>query len=108
MARLWPAVAANRPGLAQALGCTQTMSQIEFSKDEKEIIVRKIQLYFSEELKQKIGQFDAEFLLDFVSQEIGSYFYNRGLYDAQAALSAKLEDIQDAIFQLEQHTDFKR
>ena len=84
------------------------MSQIAFSKDEKEIIVRKIQLYFSEELKQKIGQFDAEFLLDFVSQEIGSYFYNRGLYDAQAALSAKLEDIQDAIFQLEQHTDFKR
>ncbi len=38
------------------------MSQIAFSKDEKEIIVRKIQLYFSEELKQKIGQFDAEFL----------------------------------------------
>ena len=84
------------------------MSQIAFSKDEKEIIVRKIQLYFSEELKQKIGQFDAEFLLDFFSQEVGAFFYNRGLYDAQAALSAKLDDMQDAIYQLEQHTDFKR
>ncbi len=61
------------------------MTNITFRKDEKALIVRKIQLYFSEELKQQIGQFDAEFLLDFVGQEIGSYFYNRGLYDAQAA-----------------------
>ena len=84
------------------------MSAITFSKDEKELIVRKIQLYFSEELQHKIGQFDAEFLIDFISQEIGSYYYNRGLYDAQAALTAKLDNIQDAIYQLEQPTDFKR
>ena len=84
------------------------MATIEFSKDEKAILVRKLQLYFSEELKQQIGQFDAEFLLDFISQELGAYYYNHGLYDAQAALSAKLDDIQDAIYQLEQHTDFKK
>jgi uncharacterized protein (DUF2164 family) len=36
------------------------------------------------------------------------YDYNRGLYDAQAALVAKLDDIQDAIYQLERPTDFKR
>jgi len=84
------------------------MPTIDFSKDEKAILVRKIQLYFSEELKQQIGQFDAEFLLDFFSQELGAYYYNRGLYDAQAALAAKLEDVQDAIYQLEQHTDLKR
>ena len=57
---------------------------------------------------EQIGQFDAEFLLDFFSQELGAYYYNHGLYDAQAALAAKLEDVQDAIYQLEQHTDFKR
>ncbi len=84
------------------------MSKIAFSKEEKEIIVHKIQLYFSKELKQKIGQFDAEFLLDFFAQEVGAHFYNQGLHDAQTALSAKLDDIQDAIYQLEQHTDFKR
>ena len=84
------------------------MSQINFSKEEKALIVRKIQLYFSEELKQEIGQFDAEFLIDVVSQELGGYFYNRGLYDAQSVLNAKVEDIQDAIYQLEQRTDFKR
>jgi|GEM_PF-326557 len=43
------------------------MSKIKFSKDEKDIIVGKIKLYFTEELDHKIGQFDAEFLLDFFS-----------------------------------------
>lgn len=84
------------------------MSEIEFSKEEKALIVNRIQLYFSQELKQSIGRFDAEFLLDFFSREVGAYHYNRGLYDAQAALAAKLEDVQDAIYQLERPTDFKR
>ena len=84
------------------------MTDISFSKDETALIVRKIQRYFSQELNQQIGQFDAEFLLDFFSKEVGAYYYNRGLYDAQSALNAKLEDVQDAIYQLEQHTDFKR
>ena len=83
------------------------LPEIAFSKDEKELIVRRIQLYFSEELGQKIGRFDAEFLIDFVSRELGSYYYNRGLRDAQAALSAKLDDIQDAIYRLEQPTEFE-
>lgn len=84
------------------------MSEIRFSPEEKALIVNRIQLYFSEELKQAIGRFDAEFLLDFFSREVGAYYYNRGLYDAQAALVAKLDDIQDAIYQLERPTDFKR
>jgi uncharacterized protein (DUF2164 family) len=84
------------------------MENITFSNEEKELIVRKIKLYFSEELKQQIGSFDAEFLLDFFAQEIGAYFYNRGLYDAQAVLAAKLEDLQDCIYQLEKPTDFRK
>ena len=62
----------------------------------------------TEELKQKIGQFDAEFLLDFMAQELAAYFYNRGLYDAQTLLSDKVEDLQDLIYQLEQPTEFKK
>lgn len=84
------------------------MAGIQFGNEEKALIVGKIQMYFSEELNQSIGRFDAEFLLDFFSAEVGAYFYNRGLYDAQAALAAKLDDLQDAILQMEQPTDFKR
>jgi uncharacterized protein (DUF2164 family) len=84
------------------------MSIIEFSATEKEILIRKIKLYFSEELEQDIGQFDAEFLLNFFSEEVGSYFYNRGLYDARAVLEEKLETIDEAIFSIEKPTDAPR
>lgn len=80
------------------------MEKISFDKPEKDALVRKLQLYFSEELQQKIGQFDAEFLLDFISEELGAHYYNRGLQDAQAMLAAKLDDLHDAIYQLEQPT----
>ena len=84
------------------------MSKIEVSKEEKALIVRKLQLYFNEELKQELGRFDAEFLLDFIADEIGAYFYNRGLQDAQAILSSRLEELGDAIYQLERPTDFRK
>ncbi len=84
------------------------MSSIEFSAAEKEAIIRKIKLYFSEELEQDIGQFDAEFLLNFFAEEIGGYFYNRGLYDARAVLEEKLEHIDEAIYSIEKPTDAGR
>ena len=84
------------------------MAQIEVSKEEKDLIIKKIQRYFTDELEQDIGQFDAEFLLDFFSEEIGVYFYNSGLRDAQAVLKNKLEDITDAIYELEKITDVRK
>jgi uncharacterized protein (DUF2164 family) len=84
------------------------MQKIAFDKDEKAALVGKLQRYFAEELRQDIGRFDAEFLLDFVSGELGAHYYNRGLRDAQAALAARLDEIQDAIHQLERPTDHPR
>ena len=72
------------------------------------MLVGKIQRYFEEELDQTIGQFDAEFLLDFVSEELGACFYNRGLYDAQAILEKRLESISEAIYEIEKPTDFTK
>lgn len=82
------------------------MSEIEFSKDEKKVIVQKIQTYFNENLDQKIEQFDAEFLLDFFAGEIGVYFYNQGLNAAQAVLSNRMDSIIDAIYEIEKPTQF--
>lgn len=55
---------------------------IEFSNEEKARLVVKTKRYFRQELDQEIQQFDAEFLLGFFTQEVGPYYYNRGLYDA--------------------------
>lgn len=84
------------------------MAEISFTNEERDVICRKIQLYFQEELEREIGQFDAGFLLDFFAKEIGPYFYNRGLYDAQAVLESRLENIAEAIYEIEKPTEFLR
>ena len=84
------------------------MPKIAFKKDEKERIVQKLQRYFNVELDQELGQFDAEFLLDFFSEEIGGFYYNRGLSDAQAILHEKVEHIADAIYALEKPISFSK
>lgn len=77
------------------------MSEITFNKDQNQAIIDKIQDYFANELDQELGQFDAEFLLDFFSKEMGAVYYNQGLYDAQAILTKQMDDITDAIYQIE-------
>lgn len=84
------------------------MADIKFNKEEKEILGRKLQMYFSEELDQDLGQFDAQFLLDFISEELGAYYYNRGLADAQSAMQERMEAISEVIYELEKPTEFVR
>lgn len=84
------------------------MADIEFSNEEKEILIKKIKQYFEQELDQDIAQFDADFLLDFFTREVGPYFYNKGLYDAQALVESKLETITDSFYEIEKPTDFTR
>jgi len=80
--------------------------QIEFTKQEKELLVQKLKHYFSNELDQDIGQFDAEFLLDFFGKEMGIYYYNHGLTDAQDIFKSRVDSITDAIYELEVPTQF--
>ena len=81
------------------------MHKVQFSDEETSRIVEKIKTYFLEELDQEIGSFDAQFLIDFFAKEMGAYFYNRGLYDAQAFYSSKLEEIVESVYELEQPVD---
>jgi len=70
---------------------------IAFSPEEKAVLVEKIKRYFDRELDQEIGGFDAAFLLDFFAEEIGVYFYNKGLNDGLDELRAKLDVIADDV-----------
>ena len=82
------------------------MSDIEFTEEEKQILVSKIQSYFHAELSEEIGQFDAEFLLDFFNKEIGAYHYNRGLQDARTLLEENAQNVQQAFYEMEKVTEF--
>ena len=65
------------------------MPTIDLDSSVKAEIVSKIQKYFTEELRHEIGGFEAEFLLDFFSHQVGNYFYNQGLADALQAFEGK-------------------
>lgn len=77
------------------------MSAIKFTNTEKALLIDKLQNYFERELDQELGQFDADFLLDFFSKELSAFYYNRGLYDAQSLMSAKIDLIAEQIVELE-------
>jgi uncharacterized protein (DUF2164 family) len=78
------------------------MSKIEFQAQQKEQLIQKLQKYMSQELDVELAQFDANFFLDFISKEMGSLYYNQGLYDAQTVLADRMDALADAIYQLEQ------
>ncbi len=80
------------------------MSKIKFSIEQRSAMVQKLQSYFDNELEQELEQFDAEFLLDFFSKEIGAHFYNRGLHDARAIFESRIESIDDEIYANEKET----
>jgi len=82
------------------------MANIEFTHQQKTLLVSEIQKYFDKELNQEIGDFDAEFLLDFFSEKVGGYYYNQGLNDARALLDEKLETITESFYELEKVNDF--
>lgn len=80
------------------------MTDIKLSKDEKDRVIHKIKDYFEAELQQDIGGFEAEFLIDFFAKEIGPYFYNQGLSDAQTLFLEKADELSYLIQELEKPT----
>jgi uncharacterized protein (DUF2164 family) len=75
--------------------------EVNIQADDKARLVAKIKDYFESELDHDIGGFEAEFLIDFLAQEIGPYFYNQGLSDAYTLLNEKVEELGYQIQELE-------
>ena len=74
---------------------------INFDADEKADLMGRLQNYCAIELDRELGRFEAQFLLDFISETMGPFYYNRGIYDARALLQAQLEHVAESIYQLE-------
>ena len=77
------------------------MTPIKFSREEIAAITAKLRPYFRDELDVELRDLPAEMLIDFLAREIGPFFYNRALYDAQAVLKQKADDLAEAVAGLE-------
>ncbi len=72
-----------------------------FSRDMKDELIQIIQTYFSDELDQDLGNFEAEFLLDFFSEHMGPHYYNQAIRDVQKHLSGYVDTLNERIDELE-------
>ncbi|MBM70169.1 MAG: hypothetical protein CME43_11895 [Haliea sp.] len=81
------------------------MKPLDFSREQKERMAAKVKRYLNEELQQDIGSFDAEFLVDFLAEELGPYFYNRGLSDAMSLFTEKMGELDYQVQELAQAED---
>ncbi|CNI93325.1 Uncharacterized conserved protein [Yersinia aldovae] len=77
------------------------MADITFSPEQTQRMARKIQEYLEQEHNIELEDFDAEFLLQFISRELGAHYYNQGINDAIAQVEAKMLDITDSVLWLE-------
>ncbi|MBC8192775.1 MAG: DUF2164 domain-containing protein [Candidatus Marinimicrobia bacterium] len=72
-----------------------------FSREMKDELIQQIKTYFLNELSQELGNFEAEFLLDFFSENIGPHYYNQAIHDVQKHLSGYVDTLNERIDELE-------
>ncbi|ADN77736.1 Protein of unknown function DUF2164 [Ferrimonas balearica DSM 9799] len=69
---------------------------------QRQAMLGRLSDYFEQELDRDLGQFEAEFLLDFLLKTLGPTIYNQGLQDAQALLQPRMELVLESLYELEQ------
>jgi uncharacterized protein (DUF2164 family) len=69
--------------------------KLSLSKEKRDVMVSEIKKYFLKERGEEIGDLAAGLLLNFITEKIAPEFYNKGIYDAHAYMSERLEEMLD-------------
>ncbi|EHU5193581.1 DUF2164 domain-containing protein [Vibrio parahaemolyticus] len=75
---------------------------IKLERAQKETLASAIQDYMQDELSLEIGQFDSEFLIDFITDKLGAVYYNKGVEDAKAVIERRMLEMSDELYEIEQ------
>ena len=71
------------------------MAEIKLSREQRRGAIAAIQRYFEEERGESVGELAAMLFLDFLVEEIGEIFYNKGVDDAQVLLRRQWSALDD-------------
>jgi uncharacterized protein (DUF2164 family) len=74
---------------------------IGFTREERQDLVERLRAWSREALDEPLTNLQAEMLLDVIAEHAAPAIYNRALYDAQAVVSARAEEMAEAILTLE-------
>ncbi|EOU2547348.1 DUF2164 domain-containing protein [Vibrio parahaemolyticus] len=75
---------------------------IKLERAQKETLASAIQDYMQDELSIEIGQFDSEFLIDFITDKLGAVYYNKGVEDAKAVIERRMLEMSGELYEIEQ------
>lgn len=66
---------------------------IPLSTEQKSTAAAKIREYVAENFDVEISGMQAGFFLDFITENIGAYYYNKAVADSMAFITDKTEDM---------------
>lgn len=69
------------------------VNKITLSKEKKEEMIKAIKDYFYNEREEEIGDLAASMLLNFITEELGTEYYNQGITDAYRYMTDRAEDL---------------
>ncbi|MCS0383595.1 DUF2164 domain-containing protein [Vibrio diabolicus] len=75
---------------------------IKLERAQKETLATAIQDYMQDELDVEIGQFDSEFLIDFITEKLGPIYYNKGGEDAKSLVERRMLEVSEELYEIEQ------
>ncbi|HHX8262030.1 TPA: DUF2164 domain-containing protein [Vibrio diabolicus] len=75
---------------------------IKLERAQKETLATAIQDYMQDVLDVEIGQFDSEFLIDFITEKLGPIYYNKGVEDAKSLVERRMLEVSEELYEIEQ------
>ncbi len=82
--------------------------QMDFSHEQQELIIKALREFMTDELDTELGRFEITDLFEFISENLGVLYYNKGVLDAQAVLSNRIDTVMEAISELEKTSPLDR
>jgi len=71
------------------------------TKEEKNQMMNAIQRYFAEEREEEIGELAAINMLEFITKNLGVYYYNQGVRDSRNIAVQRSQLLEEDLFALE-------
>ncbi|XEC93074.1 DUF2164 domain-containing protein [Paenibacillus tarimensis] len=77
------------------------MMMLTLPREQKEILIGRVQNYFETERSEAIGTIAAEQMIDFMIAELGPFLYNHAVTDARRLIAERLMAVEDELYALE-------
>lgn len=79
----------------------------DLSREARQAASASLQKVLADELDVEVGALQAELILDRILLDLGPILYNRAITDARAVIAARAEDMDEALYGLQRHTDLR-